>query len=332
MSEGPARGPSAHTATARRMQNTDKPLGANVFAGAHIPRKGPRRSDDEWLQKAFASDRARFVPVWKNKSLTVGDAGGEHASLLSAAELGPLAPTLDDAVLLGNVGGKVCFAVDVGDDEAPPIDTGRFRSLRTVGAVLSAEEAALMAYAQAMVLWHRRHGHCSNCGARTTPTQGGHQRRCNDPGCGISQFPRTDAAVIVLASRGDKALLGRQPTWPEGLYSTIAGFVEPGESLEEAVTREVFEETGILVQDVEYHSSQPWPFPSSLMLGFHARATNDNIRLRDNELQDARWFTRKEIAAMVGRQAGMPSSISIAFRLIEQWYDQDRPGSLRSLL
>ena len=313
------------------MQKPDNFPGANVFADAHIPRKGPRRSDEAWLRKAFASKRARFVPVWKNKSLTVGNAGVEHAGLLSTAELGALAPRREDAVLLGNVRGKVCFALDVGSAETPPIPTGRFRSLRTVGAVLSAEEAALMAYAQAMVLWHRRHGHCSNCGARTTPIQGGHQRRCNDPGCGASQFPRTDAAVIVLASRNDKALLGRQPTWPEGLYSTIAGFVEPGESLEEAVTREVFEETGILVQDVEYHSSQPWPFPSSLMLGFHARATNESIRLRDYELQDARWFTRDEVAAMVARQAGLPSSISIAFRLIEQWYDQDQPGALRAL-
>ncbi|MEM9056672.1 MAG: NAD(+) diphosphatase [Pseudomonadota bacterium] len=310
------------------MEKPSAPSGANVFAGAHIPRKGPRRGDAAWLASAFASDRARFVPVWKNKSLT---REGDGAALLTADAMGALLPPADRAVFLGNVGGRLCFAVDVGVDAEPAFAGCRFRSLRTIGAVLGAEEAALMAYAQAMVLWHRRHGHCSNCGARTTPGQGGHLRTCNDPACGAAQHPRTDAAVIVLASRGDRALLGRQPTWPEGLYSTIAGFVEPGESLEEAVTREVFEETGILVQDPVYHSSQPWPFPSSLMVGFHARATNDAIRLRDKELEDARWFSRDEVAAMVARQAGLPSSISIAFRLIEQWYDRGEPGALRAL-
>jgi len=141
---------------------------------------------------------------------------------------------------------------------------------------------------------------------------------CSDPGCRSEQFPRIDPAIIVLVSDGDRALLGRQASWPPGRYSTIAGFVEPGESLEDAVAREVGEETGILVDSIEYHSSQPWPFPASLMLGFTARAVTQEVRLRDQELEDARWFTRAQLAAGTPL---LPPRQSISFRLIEHWYE-----------
>jgi NAD+ diphosphatase len=181
----------------------------------------------------------------------------------------------------------------------------------------------LLAYARALALWKARHRFCGACGAPNLPARAGHVMRCSREGCGAETFPRLDPAIIVLVTdpSGERALLGRQASWPPGRYSTIAGFVEPGESLEDAVIREVAEETGVLVDDVVYESSQPWPFPSSLMLGFRAVARSDAITLRDGELEDARWFTRADIAA--GHPA-LPPAGAISARLIDGWYSQ--PG------
>ncbi len=160
------------------------------------------------------------------------------------------------------------------------------------------------------------------------PARGGHVLICTNNDCRHEHFPRIDPAIIVLVSDGDRALLGRQAAWPAGRFSTIAGFVEPGESLEDAVTREVFEETGVVVQSIQYHSSQPWPFPASLMLGFMARAVSEEVRLNDCELEEARWFTRAELA---GGTVLFPSTQSISFRLIEQWFDTGGGPPLRDL-
>jgi NAD+ diphosphatase len=177
-----------------------------------------------------------------------------------------------------------------------------------------------------MVLWRRRHRYCGSCGAPARSESAGHVMKCTSPACGAEQFPRLDPAIIVLVSDGERALLGRQAAWPAGQYSTIAGFVEPGESLEDAVAREVMEETGVAVTDAHYHSSQPWPFPSSLMVGFTARAGTDAVPRADEELEDVRWFTREEIAAGHPR---LPPPQSVSFRLIEDWYDSGSPLPLR---
>jgi NAD+ diphosphatase len=184
--------------------------------------------------------------------------------------------------------------------------------------MLPPEDAGLLGYARGMVLWRARHRFCGTCGATTLAAKGGHVLICTNPACRHEQFPRIDPAIIVLVSDGERALLGRQAAWPVGRYSTIAGFVEPGESLEDAVAREVFEETGIEVNRIQYHSSQPWPFPSSLMLGFTAHAQTTQIQLRDDELEDAQWFTREDLAS--GRPL-VPPNVSISFRLIEHWFD-----------
>jgi len=197
-----------------------------------------------------------------------------------------------------------------------------------VASILPIEEAGLLSYARALVSWRSRNRFCGSCGAAMLAAKGGHVLACTNPDCHHEQFPRIDPAIIVLVSDGDRALLGRQAAWPAGRYSTIAGFVEPGESLEDAVAREVFEETGIEVDEIEYHSSQPWPFPSSLMLGFSARAKNSQIRLRDQELEDAQWFTRADLAA--GRPI-MPPNVSISFRLIEHWFDAGGGPTLRQI-
>ncbi len=179
-----------------------------------------------------------------------------------------------------------------------PADT-ELRELRPLAPLLPPDSASLLAYARALALWKARHRFCGVCGAPNLPTRAGHVMRCTAEGCATEFFPRLDPAIIVLVTdaTGERALLGRQASWAKGRYSTIAGFVEPGESLEDAVIREVEEETGVLTGDVEYVASQPWPFPSSLMLGFRAVARTHDITLRDGELEDARWFTRAELTS-----------------------------------
>ena len=189
-----------------------------------------------------------------------------------------------------------------------------------------------MAHARAMVYWHCRHRFCGVCGSPTKSIEGGYQRTCTNAQCSHQHFPRTDPAIIVLVTSGEQCLLGRQPTWPKGMVSTIAGFVEPGESLKDAVIREVREETGVAVNGVLYHSSQPWPFPSSLMLGFSATATSRNIRIDAHELENASWFTRKALHDQLRCGAlRLPSPVSISFRLIQDWFDKGALGTLHDL-
>ena len=177
-----------------------------------------------------------------------------------------------------------------------------------------------------MLHWRRRHRYCGACGAPTASASAGHVMKCTNAACATDHFPRLDPAIIVLVTDGERALLGRQAAWPEGRYSTIAGFVEPGESLEDAVAREVLEETGVRVLESEYHSSQPWPFPSSLMIGFTARAAAEAVPRADEELEDVRWFTREQVAAGF---PGLPPPQSVSFRLIEHWYDSGSSVPLR---
>jgi NAD+ diphosphatase len=182
-----------------------------------------------------------------------------------------------------------------------------------------------------MVIWHGNHLHCGRCGSPTESMEGGHSRQCRNPACGHRSFPRTDPAVITLVEdpTGHRALLGRQSRWPQGMHSVIAGFVEPGESLEECVIRETFEETGVRVSEVRYQASQPWPFPASIMLGFRARALTTEINLTDNELESCNWYTRDELrsfgelkGAYVERR--LPNPFSIARYLVNTWLAEER--------
>jgi len=197
----------------------------------------------------------------------------------------------------------------------------RFADLRQLGARLDRREGSLLALARAMLFWHSRHRFCGLCGNPTRSEEAGHMRRCTDPACHTVHFPRTDPAVIMLVTDGDRALLGRNKNFPvPGMYSTLAGFVEPGESLEDAVTREVREETAIEVAAVHYHSSQPWPFPANIMLGFYAEAATSEIAVDYGELEDARWFERDWLASHADDDTfRLPRRDSIARRLIEDW-------------
>lgn len=293
----------------------------NVFAGAFVDRSGEMRKDADWLDEALTNKGTRFVPVWGDHCLV----GGDPLQLM-LLERHQIENFLDEhnPIFLGLFRGKPAFAVSIAADGTPPYpELGEFQDLRYLGTVLPADEANLAAHARGLVLWHSSQLFCGRCGSSARPDAGGNSRRCVSGECGREIFPRVDPAIIVLVANGNRCLLGRQTGWPEGLYSTIAGFVEPGESLEDAVRREVYEETNIRVAAVRYHSSQPWPFPSSLMLGFVAAAgtpVDQEIHLNDGELEDARWFTRKELRSGFPK---LPFSISIARRLVESWLGKE---------
>jgi NAD+ diphosphatase len=299
----------------------------NVFAGPYLDRAAHLRKDPAYVAAALADPGTLIVPLWRARNLVLRDVQGCCAAFVDAAhELrGALADT--DLVLLGQFRGRACFAAEIGGETAPVLVTdAEFEDLRVTSAFLPHDEAGLLAYARAMILWRQRHRFCGSCGAPAHPASAGHVMKCSESSCGAEVFPRLDPAIIVLVTDGVRALLGRQATWPAGRYSTVAGFVEPGESFEDAVVREVLEETGVVVQDAEYHSSQPWPFPSSLMIGFTARAAADALPRADEELEDVRWFTREEIASGT---PGLPPPQSVSFRLIADWYDSGSPLPLR---
>jgi len=294
---------------------------ANFYAGG-LDHATHRRKDREWLTQRLAHAASRFVPVWRNQSLVV-DAQGEAPRAVCPPR--PEISAEGETVLLGLSGAQAYFAIDLSALDNPlqdirADDRAAFVDLRRVGPLLPREEGALLAYARGMLHWHARHRFCAVCGHASRSEQAGHLRRCSNPACGATHFPRTDPAVIMLVHDGDHCLLGRQRAWLPGMHSTLAGFVEPGESLEEAVAREVREETGIVIEDIAYHSSQPWPFPSSLMLGFYARARTRDLHLDGDELEAAHWFARDFILQhRDDDQFRLPRRDSIARRLIEEW-------------
>jgi NAD+ diphosphatase len=288
--------------------------GQNVFAGAYVDRSGHLREDPRWLRAAIEDLGSYFVPVWGDQLLATGEP--VNTVLLSRDEVAQYINE-DEIIFLGMYKERPAFAVAIDASAEPPFaDRGQFHDLRYLGSVVPVDQANLIAHARALVSWHGLQRFCGMCGSVSVAQSGGNTRICSSEACAVSIFPRVDPAIIVLVSDGDLCLLGRQASWPEARYSTIAGFVEPGESLEDAVIREVQEETNINVGNVRYHSSQPWPFPSSLMLGFAADANSSEIRLNDGELEDARWFTRKEMKSGFPK---LPYRLSIARRLVDDW-------------
>lgn len=317
----------------------------NFYAAPGFERAGLRRRDTAWILERIADPASLFVPVWRNQNLVIELEGGEPRAVVLAWT--GIAPILGEGaaaaeerlvrgevVFLGVIEERAHFALDLSPIEAPlemlqspalaasGIEAAklRFADLRQIGAQIDRREGALLALARAMLFWHSRHRFCGLCGSPTRSEEAGHMRRCTDPGCNTMHFPRTDPAVIMLVTDGDRALLGRSGRFPPGMYSTLAGFVEPGESLEDAVAREVREESGIEVGPVIYHSSQPWPFPANIMLGFHAEAVTTGITVDYGELQDARWFERNWLLTHADDDSfRLPRRDSIARRLVEDW-------------
>lgn len=306
------------------------PPGNPAFVAHPIDRAAHLRTDDNKLMAMEADHRARAYVVHRDSIVVQRTADGLRAQL-----------TLDEALALGANPGTIFLGLDDGAPifgmgmgaaaaEAlltrPDAELGLLRGLITEGA-LPVEEISTIAIAKSLVNWHQRHGYCANCGVRTQMTQGGWRRDC--PSCKAEHFPRTDPVVIMLVSDGERCLLGRQPHFAPGMWSCLAGFVEAAETIENAVRREVQEEAGIEATDIGYYMAQPWPYPSSLMIGCTARALTSEITVDHTELEDARWFTREEARQMLtGRHPeGMsgPHPFAIAHHLLHRWAFGDQP-------
>ena len=300
------------------------------YTGAGLDRADRLRGDDAWVADALANEATQIVPIWQGQSLIRAD-GSPAAVTLAGAPAQDVLAIADEVVFLGLDGRTAFFAADLSEEQAPALAHGpkpaEFMDLRQAGPVMEHHQGALLAYARGLLHWHRRHRFCGDCGTPTESRQGGHIRVCTNPDCGLQHFPRTDPAVIMLVTRptpaGEACLLAHAARFLPGMYSTLAGFVEPGESLEEAVAREVMEEAGVAVAEVRYRGSQPWPFPASLMIGFRAVAATAEIDFDSTEIEDAAWFTRADIARMEETGKRLPRLDSIARRLIEEWLAED---------
>jgi NAD+ diphosphatase len=309
----------------------------NYYSSHDIDRVSTRRRDNQWLAARLEADTTRFIPVWDQKNLFTTRGEALEPVFLPARDARDLVPGAESLTLLGIADGSAYFALGMPLAGSPPDPNGlaargRFRDLRQVAPLLDERDGALLAYARAMTYWHGRHRFCGDCGSPTRSVEGGMLRVCTNSQCGQQHFPRTDPAIIVLVTCGERCLLGRKASWPAGMHSTIAGFVEPGESLEDTLIREVREETGVEVKEMTYHSSQPWPFPSSLMLGFTAVAADPSILVDEDELETAGWFAREDLLSRL--KAGtlrLPSPVSVAYRLIEGWFDAGDLGRLKDL-
>lgn len=291
--------------------------GQNPFTGAWLDRRSESRGEADWAARALAAPDTRFL-VSAGTLHLVRRSPGTAIAFLDTSH--PLVRDADPGqlVLLGWYQGTRCVLLEMPHATAGLPAGTEFEELRPLLGELPPADAAVLACARALLIWRSRHRHCGVCGAPTAPRHAGHCLRCTSSECGSEFFPRLDPAVIVLVSDGEHVLLGRQPAWAPGRYSALAGFVEPGESLEDAVAREVREETGVHTAAVSYFASQPWPFPSSLMVGFNATGSRTEALQLDGELEDARWFSAPELASGAARV--LPPPYSIARRLIEAWY------------
>ena len=300
----------------------------HTFAGNPLDRGDAQRRDEAWLEAAGRRADARYLPMWRLNALVAKDEGGVHLGWLPpepVAELKLETPP----VFLGLDGGAPCFGQDVSALAAPLEVLAlpkrfAFEDCRSVAVAVASGDAGILAQCRAQIGWHERHRFCSVCGAGTHQVRGGHMRAC--PSCGAQHFPRTDPVAIMVVSHGDRCLLGQGigRLARSAMYSALAGFIDQGESIEEAVRREVHEEAGVRVGAVRYHSSQPWPFPSSLMIGCHGEALSTDIRIDTEEMADVRWFAKDEVrSALAGEHPTLkvPGPVAIAHHLIRAWVD-----------
>ena len=300
-----------------------------AFSGSPLDRSTLQRRDQAWVQRQLEAETTKYLPLWKLNPLV--KLGAERTLAWARRELFADLQPAPQPLLLGIDEGTAHFAVDVSSvSEAEAnlgvADVAKFEELRAIVPQLAPGEASIAAHARSLTDWHARHGYCAACGSETVSVAGGANRRC--PDCATEHFPRTDPVAIAVVGRGDRCLLGRGPGWPSTMYSALAGFLEPGETLEEAVRREVLEESGIAIGAVRYLKSQPWPFPSSLMMGCIAEAESENVKVDHTELEDVRWFGLEEVRAALQGASGellIPPPFAVAHHLVRAWVEERSP-------
>ena len=301
------------------------------FSGNPLDRASEKRVDAEWIASKRRDGSTLILPLWRLQPFILGSEKAQPP-----VELGLLRPGLCDSlaaadapcIFLGLEGQNAMFALDISAardpvSEGPIAGLGHFRDARAAGATLPMKDAAIMGQAKAMIDWHNRHGFCANCGAVTRLVDGGWRRLCEE--CKTEHFPRTDPVVIMLATHGDACLVGRNKRFPGNFYSALAGFMEPGETIEEAVRRELSEEVNLKVGRVHYHATQPWPFPSSLMIGCLAEAESRDFKPDGEEISDARWLDRATAKRLIAGERlpdiSVPPAVAIAHHLIKAFAD-----------
>lgn len=296
----------------------------HTFAGGPLDRAGHRRTDADWIAAKLKDPSTRIVPLWKLQPLVTPRRDG--IGWLSPADVDGYIMSGVPTIFIGEDGDGVAhFAIDVTSfDDAnrsePFTNVGKFMDLRAIALQLPMGDPSTLGTAKAILDWNARHQFCAVCGDKTDMRECGYMRKCSSGECNAEHFPRTDPVVIMLPVRGDDCLIGRQPMFPPNMYSALAGFIEPGENIEEAVRREVMEEAGITVSDVHYHSTQPWPWPSSLMIGCFADAETTEITVDGLELEEARWVSRSLLKDVMNGATDtgvlLPPPMAIGFQLI----------------
>ncbi|GMR14683.1 MAG: NAD(+) diphosphatase [Gammaproteobacteria bacterium] len=307
----------------------------NQFTAVRLDRDVERRDDAQWVATSLARPNTRFVPLWRSRSLLERSADGTIAVYLSPSELTE-PDRIQPPTLLGDDGVRDYFAVSVTDTQKEDIHNhypdARFADLRRASIHMAAKHAGILAYAKALHYWQHRHAFCGVCGSPNRLRSAGHRMACSNEECARETFPRIDPAIIVLVTHEDACLLGHNANWPPKVFSTLAGFVEPGESLEDAVVREVYEEAQVQLSDIRYVSSQPWPFPASAMCGFYAEALTRSSGVSE-EVVETRWFTVETLTkAVLNNEVCLSPPVSIAFRLLADWFRQHGGDDLEELV
>jgi NAD+ diphosphatase len=302
----------------------------NTFAGNPLDRASERRGDLSWLKGKLEDPDSLAIAIWNGKPFVekTKDGAGNQIAYLPVTLAEELSGGGERLLFMGLWKETAVFAVDLEGNadpaEGPLMGLGRFEDLRGIALTLPQADAAMLATARQMFEWRRRHRHCASCGQPSVAFDGGWKRVC--PACQAEHFPRTDPVVIMLATHDGKALLGRQAAWPSGMFSALAGFLEPGESIEEACARELKEEAGLKTAKVTYHSTQPWPYPSSLMIGLIAEVEDEDATPDQTELSEVRWFTKPEMRDLLaGKLTGTfaPGRMAIAHQLIKSWAEAE---------